>query len=151
MQPQGQSCILYVTSVDTAWSDQMHRLRESPQKGEREIIYRHARCTMHLDLTSNRQPDSLMCLVYTNTQLPSTFNQICIRSTRSDIAGTTTNRVPEITRAQAGNITRDWQSITLPLSYLSAKWLYGYYVNYISSLKIQGRSQNYSCKNWNKI
>ena len=65
------------TGADTAWSDQRDRLRESPQKGERDIRYRHVRrCRMRLALVSNRQPGSFMCPVYsTDTQLPGTFNQ----------------------------------------------------------------------------
>ena len=65
------------TRADTAWSDQRDRLRESPQKGERDIRYRHVwRCGMRLALVWNRQPGSFMCPVYsTDTQLPGSFNQ----------------------------------------------------------------------------
>ena len=58
------------TSADTAWFDQRDRLRESSKKGEREIRYRHAQHTMRLAFTSNRQPDSLMCPVYSNYTAP---------------------------------------------------------------------------------
>ena len=87
-------------------------------------MYRHVWRTMSLALTSKKQPDSLMCPVYsTDTQLTGTLNWILIRFTRSDIAGNTTNIISEITRAQAGNQTRDLR-IDSParyrLSYLSA-------------------------------
>ena len=76
---------------------------------------------MCLALISN-EPGSLMYPVYiTITQLPDTFNQILLRSTRSDIAENTTNIISEFSKAEAVNRSRDlWidSPSALPLSYL---------------------------------
>ena len=97
LQPQGRRC-----SADTAWSNQRDRLRESPRR--ERFRYGHVRrCRVPLALISNRQLGSLMCPVYsTDTQLPDAFNQLFIQYTRSDIAGNTTNRISEMSRALAG-------------------------------------------------